>query len=843
LSSRAIAAVVASVAVVAAIVVFMRSPSRGERGAGAVERAREARDGSPVPVEGSTAQRVAESPSIAPSADSTRLSLASAVALGVAALTPSDPVGFDVRVVRRDDHRPAGDAIVAAVDIDVLIRQRVSIATIAGDLRRFVDGMVLVRADGDGVARMPRRFQQMMLIAEQGDLRGTTGALGSETASNQIEFSPPTTVRAQVLDFDGRPRTGVAVLLENAFARTEAPDGIATFADLELDVYCWYRSEGGSSLRLRLDAPLVDGPTADVDLKHPPAEPIPLRVGGCGSLVMRVVDAERRVVAASGTAELDWIDAKRRDEPPVEFVLDGSGETTLPCVEPGCRFKLTTTFLERDATSLEIDGPRQVGDVATVEVPLASAHVVLVGRAVDAAGRPLATSGVSGRVSFVSSTNAVEPSDLFGRLDAAGSFRVDWTSCEIDPAARPVSIRWRAVSGPQLSSRELPFPELPARGEVVLGDVVFDTPPRLARGRVVDDRGRPLAQVTVSTKWSDDSKHKHRPGVDAQSEADGTFELRGFEPADELLAFAVTEGARSSGNVPFPRDGSELRLVIPRRGDVEGRLRAVPDEFRGCLSLDLRDKELFEGRSLAARDLGSDGTYRFKNMAPGNYDLEVSLSRDGFVGEVLLRVEHVVVAPGETTRDPRLLDLDPWARVHYVEVHVDLADGEAVDGVEATTLSDGSASSWTVEQPGAVARVPTTRERVDVAVRVDGYRPVVVPDVADRANVTLQPAFRVRLALGPLPQEFSGRTPCQLSLERRDRRFPSKWTQVERFLREGREWTVLFPFAGKYVGRVGFVDTPSDRSLDMVPIAPIVIDDSSEEQARTLAVEPTRDEQ
>jgi hypothetical protein len=362
----------------------------------------------------------------------------------------------------------------------------------------------------------------------------------------------------------------------------------------------------------------------------------------------------------------------------------------------------------------------------------------------------------------------------------------------------------------------------------VLGDVVFDTPPRLARGRVVDDRGRPLAQVTVATRWSDDSKHELRPGVEAQSEADGTFELRGFEPADELLAFAVTEGAGFSENLPLPRDGSELRLVIPRRGDVEGRLRAIPDEFRGSLSLELRGREPFDGRSIAARDLGSDGAFHFKSMAPGDYDLEIFLSRDGVIREVLLRVEHVVVAPGETTRDPRLLDLDPWARVHYVEVHVDLADGEPVDGVEATTLSDGSASSWTVEQPGAVVRVPTTRERVEVAVRVDGYRPAVVSDVADRANVTLQPAFRVRLALGPLPQEFSGRTPCQLSLERRDRRFPSKWTEVERFLREGREWTVRFPFAGKYVGRVGFVDTPSDRTLDMVPIAPFVVDDSSE---------------
>src|SRR6185369_9431926 len=97
----------------------------------------------------------------------------------------------------------------------------------------------------------------------------------------------------------------------------------------------------------------------------------------------------------------------------------------------------------------------------------------------------------------------------------------------------------------------------------------------------------------------------------------------------------------------------------------------------------------------------------------------------------LLRVENVVVAPGETTRDPRLLDLDPWARVRYVEVHVELADGAAVDRVEAVTLSDGWASSWIVRQPGSVARVPTTRERVDVAVRVDAYRPVVVSAVAD----------------------------------------------------------------------------------------------------------------
>jgi len=103
-------------------------------------------------------------------------------------------------------------------------------------------------------------------------------------------------------------------------------------------------------------------------------------------------------------------------------------------------------------------------------------------------------------------------------------------------------------------------------------------------------------------------------------------------------------------------------------------------------------------------------------------------------------------------------------------------------------------------------------------------------------------AHRHDVSLGPLPPEFSGRTPCQLSLERPHRRFPRKWTQVERALRGKQEWTFQFPFAGEYVGRVGFVDDASDRSLDMVPIAPFVVDKSDEEQARTLVVVPPREE-
>ncbi|HET6164290.1 MAG TPA: hypothetical protein VFG37_11520 [Planctomycetota bacterium] len=845
MSSRAIAAVVAFmvVAVVAAIVLVLRAPSRDGRAAAVGERAHEAGERSPVPDERTTAQRVAESTRSAPSAESTRLTLASAVASGVAALTPSDPVGLEVRVVRRYDQRPAGDAIVAAVDIEVLIRQRVSIQTIAGDLRRFVGGMVLVRADEKGVARMPRRFFQMMLIAELGELRGTTGAVGSQTEPDRIELSPPTTVRAQVLDAEGRPKTGVTVELNSSTtesATTQAPDGIATFSDLELDGILFSQRSGGRDATLLVDAPLIDWPRANVDLTHPPSEPVLLRVGACGTLVVRVVDADGHPVPTAGVVVLEWLDAKRRDEPPFSFALERSGETTLPCVEPGCRFTLRTTLLERDPTSLEIVGPRWAGDVATVDVPLASAHVVLVGRAVDAAGQPLATSSVVGRVAFDASTKEIGRQDLFGRLDADGSFRVDWSDRGIDPAARPESIRWRASTGPPLESRVLPFPALPTAGEVALGDVVFETPPLLARGRVVDDQGRPIAQATVVTKWPDGSKTRLRPGIDAESRGDGTFELRGFEAADELLAFAVANEAFSEA-VPLPRDGSELRLVIPRRGDVEGRLRAVPQEFRGSFSIELRGSELFGDRTLDANDLASDGSFRFEGMAPGTYDLEVSLARNFQLGESLLRVENVVVAPGETTRDPRLLDLDPWARVRYVEVHVDLADGAAVERVEAVTLSDGWASSWIVRQPGSVARVPTTRDRVDVAVRVDGYRQVVVPAVADRASVTLQPAYRVRLALGPLPTEYSKKTPTQLSLERSDHRFPMNWTRVDRVLREGQEWTVPIPFAGEYVGHVGFVDDPSDRKLDMVPVAPIVVDDSSEEQARTLIVAPKRD--
>src|SRR5262249_4789196 len=160
---------------------------------------------------------------------------------------------------------------------------------------------------------------------------------------------------------------------------------------------------------------------------------------------------------------------------------------------------------------------------------------------------------------------------------------------------------------------------------VALGDIVFETPPLLARGRVVDDQGRPIAQAAIVTTWPTERTSRPRPGIDAESRSDGTFELRGFAPADDLVASAFASSA-SSDMVPLPRDGSELRLVIPRRGDVEGRLRAVPEEFRGSLELELRGSEFLRNETLDANRIASDGSFRFSGMAPGTYDLEVSLA-------------------------------------------------------------------------------------------------------------------------------------------------------------------------------------------------------------------------
>lgn len=88
------------------------------------------------------------------------------------------------------------------------------------------------------------------------------------------------------------------------------------------------------------------------------------------------------------------------------------------------------------------------------------------------------------------------------------------------------------------------------------------------RGRVVDERGQPVAEASILlTSFG-------RPASAAESDSEGLFEVRGL-PAGDLLLRAEKEESESEwqqARLEEDRDSPEMRLVLQRRITVHGQV-------------------------------------------------------------------------------------------------------------------------------------------------------------------------------------------------------------------------------------------------------------------------------
>jgi hypothetical protein len=195
--------------------------------------------------------------------------------------------------------------------------------------------------------------------------------------------------------------------------------------------------------------------------------------------------------------------------------------------------------------------------------------------------------------------------------------------------------------------------------------------PTFVRGRFVDRRGAPLADVDVLVASSAPAQDDR----DGRSEADGTWSahvergtrtlhaLRGIERA--TLRVDVVRGPNELGDVVLPFGSG---------GEIRGVLRAPGADPRGALELVSLDTGALLATYLEEDDDADDGTsaFAFDEVPPGEYHLTV-LAADGRRYEPARRT----VSPPALEVEFRSEDEPGWREL---ECRFTAEDGTPADG-------------------------------------------------------------------------------------------------------------------------------------------------------------------
>lgn len=300
------------------------------------------------------------------------------------------------------------------------------------------------------------------------------------------------------------------------------------------------------------------------------------------------------------------------------------------------------------------------------------------------------------------------------------------------------------------------------------------TAPRVAdvlvAGRVVDARGQGIGGATVAIATFRDDRWL-TTGVDAtadasgsssglrtKADADGFFELTGSALLLEQRARAAPPrfGVRASATgfvaptpVEFHVGDVGVTIVVAAEGRIAGVLAFSGDLASSDVRLAALDPAQTDPESALTIRPDAEGAFSIDRLRPGAWTVWVVSN----AGQHLARIDDVVVASGETTRDPRLnpFHLDSARRL---DVGVFLPDGTpAVDAIARLVRFDGQQSLWTEldrREPGVFSLF---EEPDGIALHVShaGMRNAYLEHVRGPTRIDLRPGLRVEIEVIDLP--------------------------------------------------------------------------------------------
>lgn len=622
-------------------------------------------------------------------------------------------------------------------------------------------------ADDAGVVRFHWKPEEPLLVLALSGERsgGAWFAAGTLKARERVELHPDWDVEVRVVDAAGAAVAEVPIQLgtvrqghevQSLRGTDEAGRAVLAHAGLE------HALDPLEAIVARVQLPFRERLEQTVDPARPPREPLVFTLPAAGSVVVTILDADRRAVPDGTEVQLElvWPGEPRERSAFSEVRRVGIDTTTregvarFPHVPLGAEVALSIASPGGVGTSdAYFPGPGRAGEVVERTIALEPEHPRLEFRAVDAQGEPLG--GLALAFELHETRALIGAARWDGRSELDGRFTVELRGDFEEGDGRILLVRGR---GGDVGAR-VDLSRAFEPGIVPMGDLVLGPGPVLVSGTVEDGSGAPVpgAKVTLRTPWNEARGLDGVPitgwnvsGLEATSGEDGGFVFQAWRAAARLRLEAGTPDARSE-LVDVDAGDRDVRLLLRRTGAIAGRLEVGPDvppeELRLRVSPVDPDGSLEQVRWEASRPIADDGTFSADGLLPGRRTVAVSTTRNTLV---LAAVADVFVASGETTHDPRLEPLDLRGAVHRFRVVV-IPPGPVED-------LRGNLRAWSPGDPDEAVGIGLRDgvfegivpwALVDASLSVGGYRSVSLEGLAGDTEVRLEPALEVRLALPP----------------------------------------------------------------------------------------------
>ena len=569
--------------------------------------------------------------------------------------------------------------------------------------------LTYVTAD-DGRVRVARLVANSRVVACHPSYCGWTWLQDEAPSEVRIELRPAKPLRLRVVDGAGRPRAQVPIEMTEATRERELiAAGIRSGDDGTVELHPFEvvpptHGQNPALIRVALAVPLlerVSGSERLVDPRHPPDEPIELKLPPSGTLAVRVVDGGGSPLRdASGWFEAGTVEQGDARDPRRQIALtrrlrgripltDGAGELTP--VGLGLTFELGAYCVGHGGKSLVVAGPRTDGERVDVELPQPFESPTVSGRLVDAGGRPCANVRMLvefTRIGTGSFDRERDPSSG-GETDIEGRFRVSREPTRERSTLLRFTVYDAETSWGMRGERQV---DASTGGSLDLGDVTVEALGVLAAGLVVDRRGVPVEAALVNVSARPPGPWRGRDGfftvfgLGGVSGADGRFEIRGPVGNEELLLEASSSFHHAEGQVEAAPGARDVRIVVtrPRRIEVATRLdESVPPS---AIRIQTRSDDHAPWRWEIP--LLPDGTRSVEVGDVSSTDLRFvarGLERDLIE---LLVVPHVVLSDDASPPDPRLSPADLRGRLVVTRLRVVDGDGRPVAGARASLWSE-----------------------------------------------------------------------------------------------------------------------------------------------------------